>query len=274
MAVADLHLHTTHSDGRLSVAELIDRVAVSSATLFSITDHDTTNGLDEAFQYTEKYPDLRLIPGIELSADTSDDEIHVLGYFIDYHNRQFQQHLTGFRDGRKTRAQMMIKNLCDLGMEITWERVLQIAGDGTVGRPHIALALVEAGYFEAPKDAFINHLNRQGLAYAEVPKLTPQDAVALIKSTGGVAVLAHPFEIKNMTRWIRILKNEGLDGLETFYGGYDVGTVNHLLRISASYDLIATGGSDFHGLGNSWEKAPGSVGPPIETVEQLEMLAK
>ena len=272
MEVADLHLHTTQSDGRLSVCELIDVVAVSNASIFSITDHDTTNGLDAAAEYTKKYPHLRLIPGIELSADIDGDEIHVLGYFLDYQQVDFQRKLTSFRDGRITRAQMMIEKLSSLGMEVSWDRVQEIAGDGTIGRPHIALALVEEGYFDLPKEAFVNHLNRTGLAYAEVPKISPQEAVQLIKSVNGVAVLAHPFEITDMTKWIGILKEEGLDGLEVYYGNYGPSTVEHLLRLSRAYDLVPAGGSDFHGLGNPGEVRPGTVGTPIDIFDRLERL--
>jgi len=273
MGLADLHLHTTESDGRLSVTELIDVVASSGAKVFSITDHDTTNGLDKAFDYLKLYPELKLVPGIELSADIENDEIHMLGYFIDYHQIAFQDKLSAFRDGRKIRAKMMIEKLSHLGMDITWDRVQEIAGEGTVGRPHIALALVEAGYFKVPKEAFANHLNRTGLAYAEVPKISPQEAIQLIKSVGGVAVLAHPYEIVDMTKWVKILKEDGLDGIEVHYGSYDSNTIEHLLRISKAYDLIPAGGSDFHGLGNPGEILPGSVGTPLETFERLERLA-
>lgn len=274
MALTDLHLHTTESDGRLSVTELIDVIADTEIQAFAITDHDTTNGLDKAISYVKKYPDMRLIPGIELSADVQDDEIHVLGYFLDYESEAFQTQLSGFREGRRERAQMMISKLSDLGMHVTWERVQAIAGDGTIGRPHIALALVEAGYFETPKEAFVNHLNRRGLAYAEVPKISPQEAIKMIKSVGGVAVLAHPYDITDMAKWIKTLKEEGLDGIEVFYGSYDAAVVDHLLRLSVSYDLIPTGGSDFHGLGNPGEIRPGNVGPPLSTIENLEKLSR
>ena len=158
----------------------------------------------------------------------------------------------------------MIEKLSHLGMDITWDRVQEIAGEGTVGRPHIALALVEAGYFKVPKEAFANHLNRTGLAYAEVPKISPQEAIQLIKSVGGVAVLI---------QHLKILKEDGLDGIEVHYGAYDSNTIEHLLRISKAYDLIPAGGSDFHGLGNPGEILPGSVGTPLETFERLERLA-
>ena len=269
-ATIDLHLHTLASDGRLSPTELIQLVANQGLETISITDHDSTEGLAEAYEAAKKFPYMRIIPGIEMSADIPGDEVHVLGYFLDYHDVEFQEMLTGLRRGRVGRAQVMVEKLVALGKPVEWERVLHFAGDGTVGRPHIALAMVEAGYFKEPKEAFEEYLGNDGLAYYDSPKLNPTESVAMIRKVGGVPVLAHPTFMNDMEAGIASLKKEGLVGMEVYYAQYDDDTVRHLARLAREYDLIPCGGSDYHGLGNTGESLPGTLGPPEKTVKLLE----
>ena len=155
-----------------------------------------------------------------------------------------------------------------------WERVQHFAGDGSVGRPHIALAMVEAGYCKEPKDAFDEYLGRDGLAYAERPKMSPSEGVEMIKNVGGVPVLAHPTYMNDMEAGISSLKQTGLLGMEVYYAQYDDDTVRHLARLAKEFDLIPCGGSDYHGLGNTGEPLPGTLGPPPETIQLLEAAAK
>ena len=269
-ATIDLHLHTLASDGRLSPTELIQLVANQGLETISITDHDSTEGLAEAYEAAKEFPYMRIIPGIEMSADIPGDEVHVLGYFLDYHDVEFQEMLTELRRGRVGRAQVMVEKLVALGKPVEWERVLHFAGDGTVGRPHIALAMVEAGYFKEPKEAFEEYLGNDGLAYYDRPKLNPTESVAMIQKVGGVPVLAHPTFMNDMEAGIASLKKEGLVGMEVYYAQYDDATVRHLARLAREYDLIPCGGSDYHGLGNTGEPLPGTLGPPEETVKLLE----
>ena len=269
-ATIDLHLHTLASDGRLSPTELIQLVANQGLETISITDHDSTEGLAEAYEAAKKFPYMRIIPGIEMSADIPGDEVHVLGYFLDYHDVEFQEMLTELRRGRVGRAQVMVEKLVALGKPVEWERVLHFAGDGTVGRPHIALAMVEAGYFKEPKEAFEEYLGNNGLAYYDRPKLNPTESVAMIRKVGGAPVLAHPTFMNDMEAGIASLKKEGLVGMEVYYAQYDDDTVRHLARLAREYDLIPCGGSDYHGLGNTGEPLPGTLGPPEETVKLLE----
>ena len=269
-ATIDLHLHTLASDGRLSPTELIQLVAKQGLETISITDHDSTEGLAEAYEAAKEFPYMRIIPGIEMSADIPGDEVHVLGYFLDYHDVDFQEMLTELRRGRVGRAQVMVEKLVALGKPVEWERVLHFAGDGTVGRPHIALAMVEAGYFKEPKEAFEEYLGNDGLAYYDRPKLNPTESVAMIRKVGGAPVLAHPTFMNDMEAGIASLKKEGLVGMEVYYAQYDDDTVRHLARLAREYDLIPCGGSDYHGLGNTGEPLPGTLGPPEETVKLLE----
>ena len=272
-AMADLHLHTLASDGRLTPTELVRLAAARGLRTIAVTDHDTTDGLAEAFDAAKEFPGLRVIPGIELSADIPGDEVHVLGYFIDPGDRELQAELRRFRAGRVDRARTMVEKLAQLGVFLEWERVQHFAGDGAVGRPHVAMAMVEAGYCREPKDAFPEYLGRNGLAYVERVKLTPPDAVAMIRRAGGVAALAHPAYMNDMESGIANLAGAGLSGMEVYYAKYGDDTVRRLARLSRQYDLIPCGGSDFHGMGNSDEVPPGEAGPSLESVERLEAAA-
>ena len=273
ISTIDLHLHTLASDGRLTSTELIRLVAKQGLKTISITDHDSTEGLAEAYEAAKEFPDLRIIPGIEMSADIPGDEVHVFGYFLDYHDEQFQATLEEFRMGRVGRAQIMVEKLNALGKPVEWERVLNFAGDGSVGRPHIALAMVEAGYFKEPKEAFDEYLGNDGLAYYDRPKLNPIESVEMIQRVGGVPVLAHPTFMNDMEVGIANLKKVGLKGMEVYYAQYDDDTVRHLARLAKEYDLIPCGGSDYHGLGNTGEPLPGTLGPPENTIKLLEEAA-
>ena len=273
-AEVDLHLHTIASDGRLTPTQLVQLAASQGLRTISVSDHDTTDGLAEAMEAAKGFPGLRVIPGIELSADVPGDEVHVLGYFIDPGDAELQSELARFREGRLGRAKAMVEKLGELGIHVEWERVQYFAGDGAVGRPHIALALVEAGYCKEPKDAFPEYLGRNGLAYVERVKLTPAQAVGMIQSAGGVAVLAHPAYMNDMEAGIANLAGAGLAGMEVHYAKYREDTIRQLARLAREYDLIPCGGSDYHGLGNSDECLPGENGPPMESVERLEAAAR
>ena len=273
-AVVDLHLHTLASDGRLSPTELVRLAARQGLKTVAITDHDTTDGLEEAFLAAREFPGLRIIPGIELSADVPGDEVHVLGYFINSDDAELQSELQRFRAGRVDRAKTMVEKLAGLGIHVEWERVRHFAGDGAVGRPHIAMALVEAGYCKEPKEAFPEYLGRNGLAYVERVKLTPAGAVGMIRKAGGAAVLAHPAYMNDMEAGIANLSGIGLSGMEVHYAKYRDDTIRQLNRIARHYELIPCGGSDYHGMGNSDEGLPGENGPPLDSVDKLEAAAE
>ena len=284
MAISvDLHLHTTASDGRLTPTELVELTASKGLRTISVSDHDTTAGLEEAQRAVDRIPGMRLIPGIELSCDVPGGEVHMLGYFMNIEDAGFQEMLARFREGRLARGEGMVAKLAEFGMNIEWERVLEIAGDASVGRPHIAQALVEKGYFAEPSDAFQEYLGRNGKAYVERSKLTPPDAVKLLNDVGGVAVFAHPwFERRgnepepeqSLIETVEELKVAGLHGMEVHYSMYDAATVDWLADVARAYDLIPCGGSDYHHSGNSREPLPGVNGPPMETVERLEEAAR
>jgi len=267
--LVDLHLHTLASDGRLTPTELVNLIASKGVTVAAISDHDTTDGIAEAVQAASAHQNLEIIPAIELSTDIPGDEIHMLGYFLEYENEEFQGILRRFREGRVERGRMMVEKLAALGKPVDWERVKAFAGDGSVGRPHIALAMVEAGYFKEPKEAFYEYLGRNGLAYAEREKMTPEEGVEMLARVGGSAVLAHPAGLEDLDTKVAQLKEAGLVGMEVHYAMYSEETIQRLLELANRHGLIPCGGSDYHGLGNTGEQEPGLLGPPMESVERL-----
>ena len=248
MAVVDLHLHTTASDGRLTPTELINLVASKGLKAIAVTDHDSTEGLAEALEAAKAYPELKVIPGIELSTDIPGDEIHILAYFINYHEQGVQETLQKFRVGRMGRAKGMVEKLREMGIDIEWQRVQEIAGDGTLGRPHIARAMVEKGYIAQPQEAFSKYIGRNGPAYVEREKLTPSEAVRLITGWGGVAVVAHPAEIGDLSHTLEELKGVGLVGMEVYYAQYPPEKILELANIADKHGLLPCGGSDYHAV--------------------------
>jgi len=234
----------------------------------AITDHDSTEGIDRALEAAKSHPDLMVIPGIEMSTDIPRAEVHILGYFVDYHDAEFQEHLTLLRDGRIGRAKNMLLKLSKLGVRLDWKRVEELAGDGSVGRPHIAQAMLEKGYIHDFRDAFTHYIGREGPAYAERYKMTPVEAVSLITSKGGLAVLAHPAEHPSIVDLLPPLIEAGLVGMEVFYNGYTQQVVDELLALAEKYGLIPTGGSDFHGIGKG-ECQIGEPDMPLEPVLRL-----
>src|SRR3954471_15965040 len=235
----DLHLHTTVSDGRLTPRELLRRAHANGVRVLAVTDHDNTDGLPDA-QDEAAALGLELIPGIELSTDLGSIGVHVLGYFLRWEDPSLQARLAPMRDDRLWRAQRMVERLGALGYPIAWERVLTIAGEGGVGRPHIAQALLEAGHVGSVTEAFDRFIADHGPAYVERMKLAPADAIALVHSHGGVTAVAHPFDAPDIAGLIGELAAVGLDGVETYYQGYSPERIQRLAALAHAHGLIPT----------------------------------
>jgi 3',5'-nucleoside bisphosphate phosphatase len=265
----DLHLHSTASDGRLSPEEVVRTAAKLGLVVISITDHDSVDGIAPALKAAENHPPLRVIPGVECSTDVPHGEVHVLGYFIDYTNPELVIKLAAFRNSRKVRAQKMIDKLAGMGINIEWNRVEDIAGSGSVGRPHIAQAMLEKGYVPSLKEAFNRYIGREAPAYVEREKMTPEEVVQLTTRVGGLAVLAHPADIEDLEHLIPRLQRVGLVGMEVYYNNYPLRTTQYLASLAHKHALVATGGSDFHGMDNATETPIGGVAIPREGVERL-----
>ncbi|MGQ9572924.1 MAG: PHP domain-containing protein [Dehalococcoidia bacterium] len=271
---ADLHTHSTFSDGRLTPTQLIERAVSRGLEVIALTDHDCTDGIPEAQEAAQKHPGLLFIPGVELSTDVPHDEVHVLGYFLDYENSRFRGRLSRLRRSRLERGEKMLAKLRHLGIDLSWQRVKEIAGDGAVGRPHIALAMLEAGHISSLEEAFARYLDRNGPAYVEREKMTPAEAVQLLIHASGLPVLAHPAELHNLEPLLVELKGAGLIGIEVYYQDYDEPTIERLLAIARHHDLLPLGGSDFHGIGGAHERDLGDIPLPFEPVQQLIALAR
>jgi predicted metal-dependent phosphoesterase TrpH len=271
---ADLHCHTTFSDGSLTPTQLVDRAVQRGVEVMALTDHDCTDGLPEALEAATRHPGFLLIPGIELSTDVPQDEVHVLGYFMDWQSPAFQEHLDILRRSRLWRGRAMLDKLRELGIDLSWERVQEIAGDGAVGRPHIALAMLEAGRIKTLDEAFDNYLGRNGPAYVEREKMVPTEAVELITGVSGLPVLAHPAQLKDLDRFLEELKGAGLLGMEVYYQYYGPEDIDRLLAAARRHGLLPLGGSDFHGIGGARERDLGDIPLPFEPVEQLIALAR
>jgi predicted metal-dependent phosphoesterase TrpH len=270
----DLHAHTTASDGVLTPPALVEYALERDLSLLAVTDHDTTDGVAGALVRAAGTP-LEVWPGVEISTDVPQTEVHMLGYFVDPTNPQFQEILGRLRDSRVWRAEQMVTKLTGLGMPITFARVCQIAGTGTIGRPHVAQALLEAGFVATIKDAFDRYLSRNGPAYVERFKLTPEEAVQLIQQAGGMPVLAHPMYINpgqeagfDLNSFVHGLREVGLVGMECYYGDFAPESVRSLVRIAREFDLIPTGGSDFHGRGD-YATELGDREIPPESIERM-----
>ena len=274
MSKVDLHLHSTASDGRLSPVDVVRQAAERELSVIAITDHDSVDGVPPALIAARDFPWLTVIPGVEINTDVPQGEGHVLGYFIDCTNRELQSTLERLRNSRHKRAQGMIAKLNNLGVHIDWERVREIAGTGSIGRPHIAQAMLEKGYITSLKEAFSNYISRGGPAYVEREKMTPVEAVELVLKASGLPVLAHPLTINSLETRIIELKAAGLVGIEAYYDGYTVDEISNLVSLAEKYGLITTGGSDFHGLDAASDTVIGGVDVPMESAEQLIALAE
>ena len=274
MARVDLHIHSTASDGRYSPAEIVRKAAVAGLTVIALTDHDTVDGIIPALEAAKAFPWMKIIPGVEISTDVPDGEVHVLGYFIDYTDVDLQATLEKMRHSRRERAQKMVAKLKELGMPIEWDRVREIAGVSAFGRPHVAQALLEKGYIGSLREAFAKYIGRNGPAYIEREKMTPVEAAELIVRSNGLPVLAHPLTVPDPEAMVIEMKNAGLVGIEAYYGEYSTEEINRLVHLASKYGIITTGGSDYHGLDDTRETTLGGVDVPLESAEQLIALEK
>jgi hypothetical protein len=270
----DLHLHTTASDGCSSPEEIVNKAAKLGLSAIAICDHDTVDGIAPALAAAEATPRLRVIPGVEVSTLASGSEVHVLGYFINITDPGLKNALDVLRNSRRERAKAIIARLKSLDIHIDWQRVQELAGSGSVGRPHIARAMLEKGYISYFKEAFDRYIGLGGPAYVERFKITPVEAVALIIKASGLPVLAHPLTAGEPEAMIAGLKEAGLAGIEVYYDNYTENERASLARLARKYNLIATGGSDYHGLDDSAETMIGGANVPPESLEQLIALAR
>ncbi|MCS6886462.1 MAG: PHP domain-containing protein [Acidobacteriota bacterium] len=246
----DLHLHTTASDGSLTPRELVARAARIGVTAIAITDHDTTEGLQEARQYAA-YFNLEVVAGVEISAEY-EGTMHILGYFIDPKCETLQNRLEQMRAARKVRNPQIVEKLRSLGLKISLDEVIAVSGNKqVVGRPHFARVMLEKGYVKSIEEAFEKYLKKGAPAYVPKERLCPKAAIETIHAAGGVAVLAHPYQLKLPAHTLQTVVAElvtfGLDGIEAIYSRHSQQQTEFYTELAKRYDLLITGGSDFHG---------------------------
>jgi hypothetical protein len=269
----DLHLHSNASDGRYSPSELVRLSVEAGLTIISLTDHDSTEGIPAALEAARAVGSIKIIPGVEIGTDVPHGEVHLLGYFVDYEDRELNRTLARLRDSRLSRATRMIAKLYNLGVDIEWKRVLELAGEGSVGRPHIAQAMLEKGYIGSIKEAFDKYIGRQGPAYVERERITPEEAVELVIKAQGLPVLAHPSTVPGLDDMLVRLKKAGLVGLEVYYPNTLPQDIAKFEKLARDFGLIMTGGSDFHGINAGFEVPLGQTQVPERCAGDLIALA-
>jgi predicted metal-dependent phosphoesterase TrpH len=260
----DLHLHTTASDGRCSPDELVDRAAAAGVTIMAVTDHDTTAGIGPTRQAARRRH-IHVVSGIEITAVDEGHDVHMLGYFVDEAHAPLAAFLSRQRTTRIARVEQIAERLAALGMPIDAEPLIARAredGGRQVGRPHIAHAMIDAGYVADTREAFDRWLASGRPAFVPREGASPQDVIALVHDAGGKVSLAHPGQTQVDGR-IEHYARAGLDALELYHPDHDADSVGRYRDIAARLHLLVTGGSDFHGdASHGWE--PGSVSLPAE----------
>ena len=251
MSRIDLHLHTTHSDGSFSAAEVVRLAHQAKVTTLAITDHDIVSGIPEAIA-TGAELGIEIIPGVEISSRVGENELHILGYFLNWQDQELSQRLASLRESRHSRNPQIVERLRALGLDVTYDEVKALAGTDAVGRPHIARLLMEKHYVTSAKDAFDRYLANGRPAYVARELPPPADAIAWIKAAGGVAVLAHPTWAtsagEELEPLLVALKAAGLGGIEVHYSTHTKRQTTKYLGLAKKLDLLITGGSDFHGI--------------------------
>lgn len=264
----DLHAHSTASDGLLSPAELVAEAARRGVRVLALTDHDTLAGLPAATAAAADHG-IELVPGVELSSEAGKYEIHVLGYYVDPTDAALTAELAGHAAQRRTRADRVVERLSALGLPVSLDRVIELAAGGTIGRPHVARAMIEAGYVTTVGEAFDRYLANGQPAYVPRDNVPPEEAVALLSRAGAIPVLAHPFSTGDVEGTLRRLVPHGLRGIEVYYGEYNPERRMQLRAIADAWSLLPTGGSDYHGPAFKEGRDLGSVPVPAEVVHRL-----
>jgi predicted metal-dependent phosphoesterase TrpH len=251
MSRIDLHLHTTHSDGSFSPAAVLEFAKAAGVTALAITDHDIVAGIPEALEAGLRLG-IEVVPGVEISSRHGESELHILGYCIDWRQARLNERMKSLRESRHRRNPQIIERLNELGLGITYDEVQALAGTESVGRPHIARVLMEKKLVSSAKEAFDRYLAEGRPAFVPRELPDPAEALTWIRDAGGIAVLAHPTWVKEssegLSRLVERLKGAGLGGIEVHYSTHTAKQTSEYLSLAKRFDLLVTGGSDFHGL--------------------------
>jgi len=274
----DLHSHTTASDGTLSPRELVSAAAARGVRVLAVTDHDSTDGVRDALDEAAKHPPLTIVPGLEINCDApgapgaAGAEVHVLGYYVDLEAVWFQDFLREQRVERVARVHRIAERLAELGMPIDPAEVFAIVKEGSAGRPHVAQVMVQRGYVTSVREAFDRYLHANGPANVPRRRLTPAEAVRVIRRAHGVPVFAHP-GLADRDALIPELVQAGLMGIEAIYAEHSAAQTAHYKGLCRAHGLVATGGSDYHGERSGRTNALGHPPVPMSVWEELKAAA-
>ncbi len=269
MAAGDFHLHSSRSDGVHPPATVVEMATANGVERMALTDHDTTDGLPEAAEAAFRHG-IRLMPGIELSTDMDGVDCHLLALGLRWQDPTWQEFLARQREGRRGRLERMVAILAAEGVPVSIERVLEIAGESSVGRPHVARALVEAGHAASVAECFDRWLANGKVADVPREKLSPVEAITRIHELGGIVAIAHPpFMGEDYADRVRTLCHEGADAIETYYKHYPADVVASLHALGEECGVVASGGSDYHGLGNPDDRPVGGFDFPTHELERF-----
>ncbi len=301
----DLHVHSTKSDGTYTPQELVDYAMEKGLSAFALTDHDTVDGVEEAFTYAQKLRQQynaahnvtdagisdsstttpgtlsgivpEVIPGIEFSTEYQGKDVHIVGLYIDIHTPAFEQHLRAFVESRNVRNEKMCKSLQGVGMDITYEKLLERFPGAVITRAHYAKYMLEKGYIKSMAEAFERYIGDYSPHYIPREKVTPEQAIDLILKAGGIPILAHPIlyhlSDARLEELVAQLKSAGLIGIEAIYSTYAPAEERQIRRLAEKYDLLLSGGSDFHGgnkPGLDLAVGYGRLYVPYEILEKLK----
>lgn len=270
--IIDLHVHTKASDGLYSPADVVDMAERGGVSVIGITDHDTVNGIDEALAAAAEKR-LEIVPGVEINAYNGNAEYHILGYFVDHRDAGLLNALVELQEARLRRMHSIVSKLGLIGITVDPAEIMALAGSGTVGRPHIAQAIVKNGYAASIRDAFDKYIGEGKPAYAPRSKLTPLEAIGIITRAGGAAALAHP-GLWRADDLIPQLAAWGIVGLEVYSPDHTAAQTAHYAGVAQGLNLIALGGSDFHGWSYPSGHRIGTTATPTDEFARLKEMAR
>lgn len=273
VAKADLHIHTTASDGHSTPEEIVKSARKHKLEIIAITDHDTIRGYQQAREVAREFDDIQLLPGVEITSDFNGSECHLLAYCFDPKHPSIKKMLARHYRSRLERGKWIIEQLSKEGLDLDIEEVKAEANGGNIGRPHIASVLVDKGYVASFKEAFIRYLSDQSLGDIYNEYHSHHEVIQIVREAGGAVVVAHPGNLYTDEELEKLVE-AGVDGIEFLHPSHDYQTQKHIEEFAEQHNLLTTGGSDFHGGNQEYQKFFGVVTINTKYVHRLIRMTK